>query len=376
MRRYFAIAGSLALALLLAAPVSADEKDDSIADTVGEDEAGEEQAPERERPVAPRNAFVPGTGWFLPGCSDDFEDEKWSYSLRLPKSSFEQDDNQRGPGGISNNRLWHEGAKRGTPDIVRRIATPPGGIEGSLGALMFQTKNSGMPGRITNEQMQDDLLMKFDSKLGRPIPVEWEPSCTVRVYLPEFDQWENRTGASFGMRADCRGRTPQGETDAYWPGMFLLFRSETSRNIQEDFAQISIRSNNRGQDTRSLKITEPGWWTMGLSFSKDGMIHYYARPGVEDLTEEDYLGSNYPYSYKCLCMRNFFFNVANWDNGKSWSTPWVIDDPKIFVQPPQGKVAADIYRKKGQRVPMYPVTKKKEKEHGKYSNRGFFGLFK
>lgn len=376
MRRYFAIAGSLALAILLAAPVSADEKDDSIADSATEEEMDEEQSQERERPVAPRSAFVPGTGWFLPGCSDDFEDENWSYSLRLPKSSYEQDDNQRGPGGISNNRLWHEGAKRGTPDIVRRVSTPPGGIVGSGGALLFQTKDSGMPGRTTNEQMQDDLLMKFDSKLGRSIPAEWEPSCTVRVYLPEFDKWENRTGASFGMRADCRGRTPEGETDAYWPGMFLLFRSETSRNIQQDYAQISIRSNNRGQDIRSLKITEPGWWTMGLSFSKDGMVHYYASPGVDDLTEDDYLGSNYPYGYKCLCMRNFFFNVANWDNGRSWSTPWVIDDPMVFVQPPAGMAAEDIYRKKGQRVPTFPVTKEKEKEHGKYSKRGFFGLFR
>lgn len=402
MRRLFAIAGSLALALTLArACVSQEavetpsdevtpieqpaEEQDATAEEVQEafetDELKqaepEDEAPQEPlRPQAPANAFVPGTGNFLSNCSDDFEAANWSYSLRLPKSSFEQDDNQRGPGGISNNGLWHEGAKRGTPDVVKRIATPPGGIEGSAGALLFRTKNSGMPGRITNEQMQDDLLLKFDRKLGRSIPVQWRPSCTVRVYLPEFDQWENRTGASFGMRADCRGRTPDGMTDAYWPGMFLLFRSETSHNIAEDYAQISIRSSNRGQDIRSLKITEPGWWTMGLSFSPDGQIHYYASPGVDDLTANDYLASSYPYSYKCLCMRNFFFNVANWDNGRSWSTPWVIDDPKIFVQPPAGETVAGIYRKKGQRVPTYPVTKPKDKEHGKYSNKSFFGLFR
>jgi hypothetical protein len=376
MRRYFAIAGSLALAVLLAQPAQAQKaSDDSINDSATEESLAEE-AQEPPRPQAPRNAFVPGTGAFLANCSDDFEDEKWSYSLRLPKSSYEQDDNQRGPGGVSSNGLWHEGAKRGTPDVVRLVATPEGGIEGSLVSLLMQTKNSGMPGRITNEQMQDDLLMKFDSKLGRPIPVEWRPSCTVRVYVPEFEQWENRTGASFGMRADCRGKTPQGETDAYWPGMFLLFRSETSRNVEQDYAQISIRSNQRGQDIRSLNITEPGWWTMGLSFSPDGMIHYYASPGVDDLTEEDYLASSYPYNYKCLCLRNFFFNVANWDNGKSWSTPWVIDDPKVFVQPPAGLAVSDIYRKKGQRVPMYPVTKKSDEEHGKYSKRSAFGLFR
>src|SRR5690606_13199483 len=91
---------------------------------------------------AQQQPFVPGTGEFLPQCCDDFEDENWSYNPKLPKSSFEQDENQRAPGGISNNGLWHEGAKRGTPDVVKRVATPEGGIEGSTGALMFQTKLS------------------------------------------------------------------------------------------------------------------------------------------------------------------------------------------------------------------------------------------
>jgi len=366
----FVFVGLGSLAIVLSMTLTTQAKDE-----VAAEEASAPSQPKIQKPVAPLHAFVPGTGEILANCSDDFEDEKWGYSLRLPKSSYEQDDNQRGPGGVSKNGLWHEGAKRGTPDIVKRIATPPGGIEGSTGALLFQTKNSGMPGRFTNEQMQDDLLLKIDRKLGRNIPVDWQPSCSVRVYLPPFDKWENRTGASFGMRGDCRGRTPKGQTDAFWPGMFVLFRSETSRNIESDYAQISIRSNSRGQDIRSLEIKEPGWWTMGMSFTRDGQIHYYASPGVDDLTKEDYLASNFPYGYRCQCMNNFFFNVANWDNGRTWSTPWVIDDPKIFVQPPHGQTVAGIYRKKGQRVPTYPITKPKKDERGKYSTGGgFFGF--
>lgn len=314
---------------------------------------------------------VPGTGNFLSQCSDDFEDTKWSYRLNLPKSSYEQDDVQRAPGGYSNNKLWHEGAKRGTPDVVKRVKTPAGGIEGSQGALMFQTRLSGIPGQLTNQQQQDDLLMKFDRKLRRSIPVEWTPSCTVRVYLPPFEEWENRSGPSFGMRGDCRGRRSDGETDAYWPGMFLLFHSETSKNVEADYAQISVRSNGRGKDMASVEIKEPGWWTMGMTFTPDGQIHYYASEGVDDLTEEDYLTSSYPYNYKCLCFNNFFFNVANWDNGRSWSTPWVIDDPKIFVVPPNGKQLADLYPKRGQRVPRFPVTVVREDD--KKKGGGFFG---
>jgi hypothetical protein len=293
---------------------------------------------------------VPGTGEFLANCCDDFEDPNWSYTTRMPKSSEEQDGNQRGPGGRSGNGLWHEGGKRGTPDVVKRIETPPGGIERSTGALMFATKNSGVPGRVSNSQQQDDLLMKFDNRLGRTIPVSWQPSCSVRVYLPPFEQWENRSGPSFGMRADCRGRKPDGSADAYWPGMFWLFRSEGDRNIETDFAQLTIRSGPRGNDIRSHKAAEPGWWTMGMSFTSDGQVHYYASPGVDDLTADDYLMSSFPYNYRCQTFNNFFFNVANWDNGRSWSTTWTIDDPMVFVIPPEGQTVAQLYRTRGKQA--------------------------
>lgn len=289
---------------------------------------------------------VPGTGEFLDDCSDDFEDPSWSYTLKLPKSSNEQDEKTRPPGGFSSNHLWAEGALRGTPDVVKRVTTPPGGIEGSTGALLFATKYSGIPGRPSGKQQQDDLLMKFDRRLGRSIPVNWQPSCTVRVYLPPFDQWEQRTGASFGMRCDCRGRKPDGSVEAYWPGMFWLFRKANGKSIPEDYAQLTIRSGPRGNDLRSLTAKEPGWWTMGISFTPDGQIHYYAKPGVDDLTEEDYLASYFPYGNRCLSLNNFFFNVANMDNGRSWSTQWVIDDPKVFAIPPAGQTLAGIHRYK------------------------------
>ena len=313
--------------------------------------------------------FVPGTGEFLYDCCDDFEDPTWSYRYNHPKSSHEQDEKQRSPGGISGNGLWHEGGKRGTPDVVKRVETPPGGIEGSTGALLFATKNSGIPGRVSNSQQQDDLLMMFNRRLGRSIPIAWQPSCCVRVYLPPFDQWENRTGAQFGMRADCRGRKPDGKVEEYWPGMFFLFRSETNRNIEQDFAKLTIRADRRGHDVRSLDIKEPGWWTLGMSFTADGQVHYFASPGVDDLTEEDYLMSNYPYGMRGVVMNNFFFNVANWDNGRTWSTPWIIDDPQVFVIPPQGQTVAQLYRVKKQPQRRQQVTQNRTRQQAGANSR-------
>lgn len=300
--------------------------------------------------------FVPGTGEFLADCCDDFEDPNWSYRYNHPKSSHEQDKNQRSPGGMSGNKLWHEGGKRGTPDVVKRVQTPAGGIPGSTGALLFATKNSGVPGRISNEQQQDDLLMMFNRRLGRSIPISWQPSCMVRVYLPPFDEWENRSGAQFGMRTDWQGRKPNGDIEEYWPGMFLLFRSETSRNVETDCAKLTIRADQRGHDVRSLDIEEPGWWTLGMSFTSDGQVHYYASPGADDLTAKDYLMSSFPYRMRGVVFNNFFFNVANWENGRTWSTQWIIDDPQIFVIPPPGQEVANLYRNRNRQQTQRPQT--------------------
>jgi hypothetical protein len=300
---------------------------------------------------------VPGTGEWLKDCGDDFEDSKWSYRYNHPKSSHEQDEQQRGPGGMSNNGLWHEGGKRGTPDVVRRIATPPGGIEGSQGALLIATKNSGIPGTYSNTQQQDDLLMMFNKRLGRSIPMAWQPSATVRVYLPPWEDWEKRNGPSFGMRGDCMGREPDGTMEAYWPGMFILRNDKKDKegNVTHA-AKLTIRGDRLGRDVRSLDIDEPGWWTLGMSFSEDGQVHYYAHKGTADLTSEDHLMSSFPYGERCTTFNNFFFNVANMDNGRTWSTPWVIDDPKIYVIPPLGQQVSQLYRVKKQ-PPKQQVTK-------------------
>lgn len=288
--------------------------------------------------------FVPGSGVELSMVGDDFEDPQWGYIKNGAKASFEQDETQRPPGGRSRNGRWYESAMRGQPDVVRRIATPPGGLAGSKGAMLMVTRLSGIPGEISRQQMQDDLLMSVKERVGRPIPVAWQPSCVARVYLPEFDRWENRTGSSFGVRADVQGRNRDGEIEPYWPGFFILFRSKTSPRYADDFAEIRIRAGQDGRDVKGPKIIEPGWWTFGMSFTPDGQVHFYARPGVEDLTEDDYLYSSFPYGSKCLLFDNFFFNVANLENGKNWSTPWVIDDPAMYVIPPGGRSVQSLLR--------------------------------
>ena len=290
--------------------------------------------------------LIPGTGEKVALVGDDFENPNWRYVPNGEKASYEQDDQQRPPGGKAVNGRWYESAKRGQPDVIQRLATPPGGLPGSTGSLFLCTKFSGVPGELAGEQMQDDLLMGVAHRLGRPIGVNWQPSFVVRVFLPDFQRWENRSGTSLGIRADVRGRNPDGEVEPYWPGTFLLFRSETSKKYDRDFAQLSVRANLDGADVPGPKIAQSGWWTFGMSFTPDGRVHHYARAGVGPLRDEDRLYSSKPYGMTCLAIDNFFVDVANFEDGKSWSTPWVIDDPTVYVVPPHGLTVADLQRGK------------------------------
>ena len=294
-------------------------------------------------PAGPQSQpVVPGTGVKVAALGDNFEAPDWQYIPNGAKASYEQDETQRPPGGKSTNGRWYESAMRGQPDVIRRIATPPGGLPGSTGSMYLATKFSGIPGDLSGKQMQDDLLMGIQTRLGRPIPVTWRPSVVVRVYLPEFSRWEQRSGSSFGIRCDVRGRTPAGQVEPYWPGQFILFRSSTSAKYDHDFAQLSVRARANGQDVAGPVIEEPGWWTFGMSFTPDGQVHQYAHAGVDDLTADDLLFSSFPYGNKTQLIDAFFVNVANLDNGRTWSTPWIIDDPALYVIPPQGQTLANL----------------------------------
>lgn len=293
---------------------------------------------------ADAQGFVPGTGQRVAGVGDDFEDADWKFNLNLPKSSANIDQQDRQPGGEATNGRWMESMFRGTPDIVERVATPEGGLPGSKGSLLLKTRLTGIPGHLTHKMQQDDLLLNISTLMGT-IPVSSGPSCVVRVYLPPFDQWEKRTGASFGVRADCEAtvtksasvgrklfsRTAQKKIESYWPGIFIQFNSKTDGQRDQDSALIVIRGDVNGQEIVGPMITQPGWWTLGMSFTHDGMVHYYASPGVDNLTPRDHLASVYPYGFRCERFNTFFFNIVNNDDGRSWSTPWVIDDPALYL---------------------------------------------
>ena len=110
---------------------------------------------------AANGQVIPGTGEKMTEIGDDFEDEKWAYTLNLPKSSNNIDKQVRYPSGAANNNRWFESLLRGQPDVVERVATPPGGLPNSKGALKLRSVQTGIPGAPSYKMQQDDF------KIGR-----------------------------------------------------------------------------------------------------------------------------------------------------------------------------------------------------------------
>jgi len=287
--------------------------------------------------------IIPGTGQKVAEAGDDFEDPAWEFTHNLPKSSSNIDKDPRYPTGASINARLTEGAFRGAPDVIKRIDTPAGGIPGSKGALFLASRETGIPGRITNEMQQDDLIIEVGNRLGGYVPPDWYPNFIVRVCLPPFDKWEQRTGSHFGVRADVEGpkiKQPQSrrfffanqsfELENYWPGIFIQFNRKAD-GYDKDHAVFVLRGNELGHDfVAGPRIEEPGWYTLGMSFTPDGQSHYFAKRGVGPLTGADHLSSQTPYNSPCRKFNAFFFNTVNNDDGRTWSTGFAVDDVEFF----------------------------------------------
>ncbi len=280
--------------------------------------------------------LVPGTGRVLENVGDDFEDAEWKFVHNWPKSTKDIDEQRRYPMGKTTNGRWYEGQKRGHPDYIQRVPTPAGGLEGSSGALVLRSLYTGIPRMPSYRTQQDDFIANVMYKVGGTIHPSRGPSVVVRVYMPPFEEWEQRSGATFAFRLALDPVYPLpkkkwDDPDTYWPGLLIDFKSKKDSQQGADTAYFRIRANNHGRDYVGPEIQETGWWTLGMSVTADGRVHYYGHPGVEDLGPEDHIVSHYPYGLRAKGFRTFFFNVLSGDDGRTWSTEWIIDDAKVYV---------------------------------------------
>jgi len=225
------------------------------------------------------------------------------------------------------------------------VPTPAGGLEGSTGSMLFQSLRSGIPGTLTHQAQQDDLLHNSQATAGS-IPVSWSPNCICRVFVPPTRYWEQRDGATFGYRTGLMAH------EEYWPGIFLHMERVQKEGKLTHQVRAWIRADNGGRDMPSLTFAPETWITMGISHTPDGVVHFFLREGIDDLAKEDCVGSYWCYGYRAHTFQTFFFNVINMDDGRSISTPWVVDDAYLYAaSAPTNK----IRMAGGQPQPLQPV---------------------
>ncbi len=290
------------------------------------------------------HAVIPGSGHAVEGVGDDFEDENWTFDYQLPKvyNLGDTPTAKNLPLGFSANKRWHEGQKRGQPDIVARIETPPEGLAGSQGALLLRSKTTGTT-HPSYQQQQDDFIANVGDLVGK-IPVSQTPSVVTRVWFPPVEEWEQRSGCHFAFRISLetnavnqtrfRRAAYDPEAGLYWPGFFLnreLPKTTSDGKQTPDRYYFWLKATADSRAIQGPELKTMGWWTLGMSVTPNGEVHYYAKPGLEDLTAEDHVASSFPFGHQAVLFRSFFFNVCNGDNGNTWSTPFVVDDPTVFV---------------------------------------------
>jgi hypothetical protein len=163
----------------------------------------------------------------------------------------------------------------------------------------------------------------------------------THVYVPKWPKWERREGNSFCFRAACDAYTTKvvshgwfGSSsatvlDEYWPGLMFYFHPGDGDKTK-DYCTLRVRAAQNGGDYNAVDIKEPGWWTLGMSFTPDGQVHYFAHAGVAPLSVQDHIATENPYGMRCEHLKCFFYDVLNGDNG-NWSTPWVVDDSYVYT---------------------------------------------
>lgn len=280
--------------------------------------------------VSAPGQIAPGTGLVIVQAGDDFEDSAWSFTHNFPKSSSNLDSNARTPQGVSANGRWEEGLTRGQPDILERVPTPTGGLAGSTHCLRVRSLNSGVPGSPSGNPQQDDLIGRISQISGVGIiPVIRQPTLIARIRIPPPEQWESVTLSAFSFRVGVEGTNGLKN----WPGMFFQL-NRTARTVT-----LIGRANEQNQDfPLSLAInydtslsSRNGWMTVGLSFTNDGRMHYYAGIGAGNLAEANLLNSRFPGNQPVKQLEYFFSSTVNTDNGSTWSPEFHLDDVRLTV---------------------------------------------
>ncbi|MFH1507170.1 MAG: hypothetical protein ABIG46_01910 [Candidatus Omnitrophota bacterium] len=250
---------------------------------------------------------VLGRNHRLNDLCDDFEDVNWY---------FDYDKRE------SNNGLWKANTgdnDKGEPEILKRVSPPAGGIIGSTGALVIQTN---IPEKVVDknkDQEDSESTGTGQHKLSR----EKQPVFIVRVYLPPFAEWGDYY--SFGFRILAYGNAPH-DTPAV-PSIWIRYEGKIKG------AHFYFRIfDKQGMPVEVIgkPIKQYGWWTLAIAFDQNGNSRFYAKPGVEPLSNSDKMFDTNNNNLLIDYIGHSFFSLG-YTNG-NLSPRIVVDDYEVWEE--------------------------------------------
>ncbi len=133
----------------------------------------------------------------------------------------------------------------------------------------------------------EDMLCTYADQIGRPLAASERPSIVAQVWFPPFDQWPAGTNAAgarewFGLRVTAYDADLPYNSGNYWPGIYVATDDEGP-------CFIARVGDGFSPDYTIGRIPAAGWWTLGISWNKEGRLECYAAPGRVTLTRNDLL---------------------------------------------------------------------------------------
>jgi hypothetical protein len=223
-------------------------------------------------------------------------------------------------------------------DTLKPIWTP-----GLRGMPEFLTIHDGVLSMRSVDNGDDaypsaeDMLCTYADQIGRSLDASERPSIVAQVWFPPFDQWPTGTNASglrewLGLRVTAHDAGLPDNSGNYWPGIYV-------GNDDAGPCLIARVGDGYAPDITIGRITTAGWWTLGLSWNKDGRLECYAAPGRVTLTQADLLHTTpdqpNPDDNRSLDqVVGTFLALRMTDPATGQLSPdWMLDSVRVYVKP-------------------------------------------
>ena len=231
-----------------------------------------------------------------------------------------------------------------SPTRSKSIPTPPAACAGSQQALLLRTLNSGIPGYA----LQRRPAGRPDRQLPRTPPRRHPRRRTPQLHRPRLPAAGRAVGTALRPavrlprqpvdghhRRKTTGFFSSGsstEVEPYWPGMWIHFRANAHQEHQGRHGLH--RRPRRPHGPRLPRPRDRPSSAGGRSACRSPPTAWCTTtpaPASTSSPPPTTSRRSIPYSYTARDFRTYFFDVCNRNDGRTWSTPFVIDDPKLYV---------------------------------------------